>query len=82
MKCKMWIVLKILIVKIPEVSFTYCYAPSERIPGGWGMILPGINSPGVQMYRRRKKERKDPVKNVNTGRQESKGEKWALSLSP
>lgn len=45
-------------MKIPEVSFTYCYAPSERIPGGWGMILPGINSPGVQMYRRRKKEKR------------------------
>lgn len=51
-----------------------------------GMILPGINSPGVQMYRRGKKKeterekKKNPVKNVNTGRQESKGKKWAIYL--
>lgn len=44
-----------------------------------GMILPGINSPGVQVYRKEKK-RKDPVKNINTGRQESKGGEWALYL--
>lgn len=71
-------------MQIPEVSFTYCYAPSERIPGSWGNDSSGINSPGVQMYRRGKKkrerERKYPVKNVNTGRQESKGKKWALYL--
>lgn len=58
MKCKMWIVLKILIMKIPEVSFTYYYAPSWEDPRRLGMILPGINSPGVQMYRRRKKEKR------------------------
>ena len=48
-----------------------------------GMILLGSTHlvyKCIEGGKKRERERKYPVKNVNTGRQESKGKKWALYL--